>query len=67
MGTTTPKEGDLVRLRSGGPVMTAERVLDAIPHPYARCAWFDAREQPHSGSFQTVALELVKPEEIEPG
>jgi uncharacterized protein YodC (DUF2158 family) len=61
-----PKTGDLVRLRSGGPIMTAERVFSEVPEPYVRCAWFDARELAHGASFKTEALEFVQSEETEP-
>jgi uncharacterized protein YodC (DUF2158 family) len=60
------KAGDLVRLRSGGPVMTAERVSYELQDPYARCVWFDERNLPHSESFKIPALELVKEEETRP-
>lgn len=56
-----------MRLRSGGPVMTAERVSYDVPDAYARCAWFDAREIPHAEHFKTAALEVVEPEETRPG
>jgi uncharacterized protein YodC (DUF2158 family) len=66
MRQTMPKTGDLVRLRSGGPVMTVERIEYDVPDPFARCAWFDARELAHSGSFKIAALDLVDEEETRP-
>jgi uncharacterized protein YodC (DUF2158 family) len=37
------RAGDLVRLKSGGAVMTAERVNHGVK-PFAQFAWFDARQ-----------------------
>ncbi|HEX4198887.1 MAG TPA: DUF2158 domain-containing protein [Caulobacteraceae bacterium] len=36
----TARAGDAVRLKSGGVVMTAERVNHEAEHPVARCVWF---------------------------
>ena len=61
------KEGDLVRLRSGGPVMTAEQVFLEVRMPYARCAWFDEGNLlKRGGSFNLGTLEMVEPQETEP-
>ncbi len=54
--------GDVVRMKSGGAVMTAERVFDR-EHPFARCTWFDARETVHSAFVELAALDLVNPED----
>ena len=54
--------GDVVRMKSGGAVMTAERVFDRVEHPFARCIWFDARETVHSACLGLVALDLVNAE-----
>ena len=54
--------GDVVRLKSGEAVMTAERVFDR-EHPFARCIWFDARETVHSAFIGLAALDLVNPED----
>ena len=56
------KGGDLVRLRSGGRIMTAERVFDGLERPFARCIWFDARETIHRAFFNLPALALVNRE-----
>ena len=56
------KPGDLVRLRAGGPVMSAETVR----YGYARCAWFDPRQAPHWRNFMITALERLEPEETRP-
>jgi uncharacterized protein YodC (DUF2158 family) len=53
--------GDVVRLKSGGSLMTVERVFDR-EHPFARCIWFDARETVHSACLGLVALDLVNAE-----
>ena len=50
--------GDVVRLKSGGPLMTVERVFDR-EHPFARCIWFDARGTVHSACLELAALDLV--------
>jgi uncharacterized protein YodC (DUF2158 family) len=54
--------GDVVRLKSGGAVMTAERVSDRVEHPFARCIWFDARETIHRAFLELAALDLINPE-----
>lgn len=36
-------QGSLVRLKSGGPVMTAECIFDSGELASARCRWFDKR------------------------
>ncbi len=66
MAHIVPQEGELVRLKSGGPVMTAEYVFADVRAPYARCAWFDARETAKSAAFSFHALERVEPQETEP-
>ena len=53
--------GDVVRLKSGGPLMTVDRVFDR-EHPFARCIWFDARETVHSACLALAALDLVNAE-----
>jgi uncharacterized protein YodC (DUF2158 family) len=40
------RAGDRVRLKSGGPVMTVERVNGRAPVPYSHCSWMDARQYP---------------------
>ncbi|HZC17739.1 MAG TPA: DUF2158 domain-containing protein [Caulobacteraceae bacterium] len=57
------RAGDRVRLKSGGAVMTAERVGHGAEHPSARCVWFDARQAPHMAFIGLEALDLVTPEE----
>jgi len=39
------KEGDVVRLKSGGPAMTVERVKDKQGIKSIRCSWFDGSKK----------------------
>lgn len=54
----TIQPGERVRLSSGGPVMTVERV-DAAGE--ARCSWFEGktRKKKRQGRFRTAALERI--------
>ena len=54
--------GDVVRLKSGGPLLTVERVFDR-EHSFARCIWFDARETVQRAYLELVALDIVNPED----
>jgi uncharacterized protein YodC (DUF2158 family) len=56
--------GDVVRMKSGGAVMTAERVFDGVKHPFARCIWFGARKTFHRAFIDLSALDLVNPEDL---
>lgn len=51
----TPKPGDLVKLRSGGPLMTFVRLTDTQPAE-AYCVWF-AGDMAQAGTFPLHALE----------
>ena len=51
--------GQRVRLNSGGPIMTAERVYDQVPHPFARCSWIDSWSRTHRQAFDLTSLEIV--------
>lgn len=53
------EEGDLVRLRSGGPVM----LVKAAPDHMAYCIWEVAGKR-YDGTFHQAALE---PAEAQPG
>lgn len=55
----TIKPGDLVELKSGGPVMTASQVHNEI----ARCEWFISNERKW-GDFRVVALRKVDPAKL---
>lgn len=48
------KPGDTVMLKSGGPIMTIEQVLDK---DRAACQWFDNGKLSH-GVFPLVSLAL---------
>ena len=48
------KPGDLVRLKSGGPVMTVAWVEEGD----AFCQWFDSKGSPCGQRYALVVLEL---------
>ena len=48
--------GDIVRLKSGGPVMT----VDSVAQGTARCVWMKD-ETPMKHRFSIAALEAAKP------
>jgi uncharacterized protein YodC (DUF2158 family) len=50
---STLRQGDLVRLRSGGPLMTVER----IEGDKVNCFWTDLSGQPSDGSFPASVLQ----------
>ncbi len=51
------KAGDIVRLKSGGPVMT---VTDTkLEEPYVQCVWFDAKKTKHTDTFNRNTLEAA--------
>jgi uncharacterized protein YodC (DUF2158 family) len=54
------RPGDPVRLKSGGVVMTAERVNHGGEPPFARCVWLDARQVLHTAFIALDALALVE-------
>lgn len=49
------KPGDLVRLKSGGPVMT----IDEINFTGAICKWFDGKKA-EAKTFQVASLEKTE-------
>ena len=54
------KGGDVVQLKSGGPVMTvavAQTELGTV-----HCQWFENKEL-HKGDFQPESLRVVNPDE----
>jgi uncharacterized protein YodC (DUF2158 family) len=51
--------GDVVRLKSGGPIMTISSELDAMG--YINCNWF-AGAKLQSGRFRLDVLERVEDE-----
>lgn len=52
------KQGDVVRLRSGGPRMTVTTADDLYGVPHVWASWFEGTKA-HSGDFPAGALELV--------
>jgi uncharacterized protein YodC (DUF2158 family) len=52
------KPGDIVRLKSGGPVMTVERVEDeGAGKIFVYCVWFDDKAKQTRGHFRPEALD----------
>jgi uncharacterized protein YodC (DUF2158 family) len=59
-GTVNFKEGDQVRLKSGSPVMTVDRIdegLGDLCPATVHTAWFDARGKLNRGVFSPEALQ----------
>ena len=54
------KEGDIVRLKSGGPNMTIEeypcKEMKLIYDDRARCVWFDDKHNEHHQTFKLLVL-----------
>ena len=50
------KKGDIVQLKSGGPLMTITDIEDG----YAYCKWFDKNNEVKNESFPTESLEVKK-------
>ncbi|HEX4199156.1 MAG TPA: DUF2158 domain-containing protein [Caulobacteraceae bacterium] len=57
------RPGDVVRLKSGGAVMTAERINHGVDQPFAKCIWLDARQAPRRAFIVLDALDLVSDED----
>jgi uncharacterized protein YodC (DUF2158 family) len=60
MGGGEFKQGDRVRLKSGSPVMTVNRVDDALRDicpVTVHTAWFDNRGKLNTGAFSPEALQ----------
>ena len=49
------KPGDVVRLKSGGPMMTVAHVGDDEIY----CEWFDDKKEPQGRGFSPVSLKLA--------
>jgi uncharacterized protein YodC (DUF2158 family) len=58
------RAGDVVRLKSGGAVMTAERINRDGEQPFARCIWLDARGAPRRVFIDLEALDSVSPQDL---
>ncbi|MFV0571154.1 MAG: DUF2158 domain-containing protein [Xanthomarina gelatinilytica] len=50
------KKGDLVRLKSGGPVMTVYEVLRGN----VSCTWFDKNDEQQYSKFSNETIEKVE-------
>jgi uncharacterized protein YodC (DUF2158 family) len=59
-------EGDLVKLKSGGPVMTVDHYylepLGGESSSRVFCKWFDDKNNPQTGWFDEGALEIAEAE-----
>jgi uncharacterized protein YodC (DUF2158 family) len=56
------KPGDLVKLKSGGPVMTVEAVGDHYGTPTVWCVWFEKvgpKQTKQTETFAPVVLEAA--------
>lgn len=62
---TAFKEGDVVRLRSGGPKMTVTTVADQWGTMTAWCSWFEGMKA-HDGTFPITALKPADNEAAAP-
>jgi uncharacterized protein YodC (DUF2158 family) len=52
--------GEFVKLKSGGPIMTIQRIYSEENTEYASCAWFDGNTN-MTGSFAIASLEPAQP------
>jgi uncharacterized protein YodC (DUF2158 family) len=52
--------GDVVKLKSGGPSMTIEKIFLQDNTEYATCVWFDETTEKTKG-FATASLEPAEP------
>lgn len=51
------KVGDVIQLKSGGPLMTVNAVGDSSGKPTVWCTWFDKTEQKR-GHFPLEGVEI---------
>ncbi|EKN6155468.1 DUF2158 domain-containing protein [Yersinia enterocolitica] len=62
MSISEPKIGELVALKSGGPVMTIKNIgYTAKGTCELTCAWFTHFAQLNEGVFRSEIIERVKP------
>ena len=54
------KPGDIVRLKSGGPRMTIQAILD----DRVVCKWFDKNDTEQSGGYNIESLELAPTKDL---
>ncbi|MGO4125706.1 YodC family protein [Inquilinus sp. YAF38] len=55
-------EGDVVVLKSGGPLMTVEHIGTSSGKPFANCAWFEGKKN-HREAFGLSVLRKATPED----
>ena len=53
--------GSIVKLKSGGPEMTVQKVMNLTEDTYLRSQWF-AGKKLESGNFPPDSLEVVPPQ-----
>lgn len=51
------KNGDTVRLKSGGPLMTVDDPNILVAHDHVYCSWFDKNDILRNDLFAVEALE----------
>jgi uncharacterized protein YodC (DUF2158 family) len=57
------KKGDVVRLKSGGPLMTVQQVEDRPGLQAVHCVWFSSHNpSPLTNVFDGTTLEVVEAE-----
>lgn len=52
------KKGDVVQLKSGGPIMT---VYDVSGNGHIGCEWFDKKDEHHDRTFAAESIEKYDP------
>jgi uncharacterized protein YodC (DUF2158 family) len=51
-------EGDVIQLKSGGPLMTIENAFEPVAGKQTyRCTWFDGKNELKRAEFKEEALE----------
>ncbi len=54
------KIGDLVQLKSGGPIMTITNIgADILGNPRFTCVWFDKEHKENDGTYPAAVLDAV--------
>ncbi|CNH83635.1 Uncharacterized small protein [Yersinia frederiksenii] len=59
MSISDPKIGDLVNLKSGGPVMTIKNVIPTYASSRIVCTWFTKDGQLIEGEFRAEIIERL--------
>lgn len=55
----TIRLGDVVALKSGGPMMTVDSVEDRYGTTSAYCTWFDGKKK-QTDAFPVMSVEIVE-------